>query len=59
MTLQDLDGGGLTGPVGTEKCKHFTFEDFEVDATDRLDVSVALRQTFDFDGCHVAARYCR
>ncbi len=41
---EDLDGGGLPGPVRPQEAERLSRRDLEVDAADRLDVPVALGQ---------------
>ncbi len=50
VALEDLDDGGLAGPVGAEQGEHLTAPHLEVDAPDRLEAPVGLGQTPNRDG---------
>ena len=50
VTLEDFDGGGLAGAVGTEEGEDFARRHFEVDAADGLYVTVGLPEAADMYG---------
>jgi len=47
--LEDLDGSGLPGAVGTQKGKDLALGDLQVYAPNRLEPSVGLVQPADFN----------
>src|SRR3954453_10980360 len=52
VSLEDLDGRRLSGPVRAEQAEHLARLDREVDAANGFDVAVALVQVADDDGGH-------
>src|SRR5260370_24152681 len=60
QTFENLDGGGLAGPVRTEQAQHLARMDFEIDALDRWELAVVLGKRSDLDqGCNVQSLTCR
>jgi hypothetical protein len=49
-TFEDLDHGGLAGTVGAKECEDFAMFDFEVDAAERGELSIAFLEAMDLDG---------
>jgi hypothetical protein len=49
VALEDLDGGGLAGPVRPEEPEDLLGAYLEVDAVDPLHVAVRLAQSMDLD----------
>ena len=56
VPLEDLDGGRLARPVGSEEGKDLTLRHLEVDASHGLDVAVGLPQALDDDGRRIIHR---
>ncbi|MCL4697570.1 MAG: hypothetical protein KJ023_11060 [Burkholderiaceae bacterium] len=52
-SFEDLDGGGLAGPVLPEQRVHLARFDSQVEAIDGHDIAVTLRQIADVDDGHV------
>src|SRR6476469_2560968 len=49
VTLEDLDGRRLPGAVGAEEAEHLALLDLEIDAANRLEISVRLAQAANGD----------
>ena len=50
IALEDLDRGGLAGPVGTQQAEHLAALDREGQPAYGLERAVRLAQVGDFDG---------
>ncbi len=49
VTLEDLDGGGLSGPVRPKQSKDFALGNMEVDAFHGFEITVRLPQSLDLN----------
>ncbi len=52
MPFQNLDGGGLAGPVGAQQGEHLSLVDRQVDTVDGPIRPVVLVKAGDLDGVH-------